>query len=235
MALSTYAELKASVADWLNRADLTSQVADFIALFEADFDADPRTALHRRRICRSTALIDEEYESLPGNYLSIQSIEFEDADLEQGWRLECITPEELANRKQTEDDWREAITADTEVDPAPPKYFAIVGTEIRFFPEPENGESYTALLNVYERLAQLAEEEDTNWCLTIYPQAYLYGSLLQAAPFLKDDARLATWQSLYDLSIQKIQGSDPLPKDPNVIRSDTPPLRQATSSNTFRP
>jgi hypothetical protein len=232
MALSTYAQLKAAVADWLNRDDLTSQVADFIALFEADFDADRRTAQHRRRICRSTATIDSEYETLPVNYLAIQSIEF---DMDPMWRLEHITPEELANRKQTEDDWRDAITADTDIDPAPPKYFAIVGTEIRFFPEPDTGESYTALMNVYERLDQLADETDYNWCLTVYPNAYLYGSLLQAAPFMKDDDRVAVWQGLYDLAIQKIQSSDPLPADPNVIRADTPPLRQATSSATFRP
>jgi len=36
MALTTYTELKASIADWLNRSDLTAAIPDFISLAEAD-------------------------------------------------------------------------------------------------------------------------------------------------------------------------------------------------------
>ena len=36
MALTTYTELKAAIADWLNRSDLTSQIPDFITLAEAE-------------------------------------------------------------------------------------------------------------------------------------------------------------------------------------------------------
>lgn len=232
MALTTYAELVASVADWLNRTDLTSQVPDFIALMEADFDADVRTARHRRRICRSTGEIDSEYETLPANYLAIQSLEIALDD--RSWRLEHITPEEMANRKQAVDDWRDALEDEnSDLTDVPPKYFSIVGTEVRLFPEPET--TYTMLMNVYEKLYALATY-DTNWLLETYPQAYLYGSLLQAAPYLKDDERVPVWQALYDQAIQKIETSDPLPNDPNVIRSDTPPLRQAFSTTTtFRP
>jgi len=42
MALTTYSELKTSIADWLNRSDLTTQIADFIALTEADFNSKLR-------------------------------------------------------------------------------------------------------------------------------------------------------------------------------------------------
>ena len=35
MALTTYTELKASVADWLNRTDLTAAIADFIKIGRA--------------------------------------------------------------------------------------------------------------------------------------------------------------------------------------------------------
>lgn len=234
MALSTFAELKTSIAAWLNRDDLTAQIPDFVALFEADFDADVRTALHRRRICRSEATIENEYESLPANYLAVQSFV---VDGEPVWRLEYVSPEELANRKQTQDAWRTAVELDwtkaAGEGSAPPKYFSIVGTEARFLPVPTA--SYDALLTIYERLAKLTLDADSNWLLATYPQAYLFGSLLQASLFLTGDPRLATWQSLYDLAIQKIQTSDPTPADPNVIRADTPPLRMATSADTFRP
>ncbi len=43
MALSTYAELKTTIANWLNRTDLTSEIAeDFIVLAEADFNSKLR-------------------------------------------------------------------------------------------------------------------------------------------------------------------------------------------------
>ena len=43
MALTTYTELKASLANWLNRSDLTTEIADdFIKLAEADFNSKLR-------------------------------------------------------------------------------------------------------------------------------------------------------------------------------------------------
>ena len=45
MALTTFSGLKSSIADWLNRSDLTTQIADFIALTEADFNAKLRICL----------------------------------------------------------------------------------------------------------------------------------------------------------------------------------------------
>ena len=62
MALSTYAELKASVADWLNRSDLTSAITDFVSLAESQMERDLRTRQmivrgqrhHQYRIQRTT-------------------------------------------------------------------------------------------------------------------------------------------------------------------------------------
>ena len=43
MALSTYTELKASIANFLNRSDLTTEIQDdFIKFTEADFNANFR-------------------------------------------------------------------------------------------------------------------------------------------------------------------------------------------------
>ena len=35
MSITTYSELQQAIADWLERADLTARIPDFIALFEA--------------------------------------------------------------------------------------------------------------------------------------------------------------------------------------------------------
>ena len=60
MALTTFSGLKSSIADWLNRSDLTTQIADFIALTEADFNAKLRI---RQMEQIDTITIDSEPES----------------------------------------------------------------------------------------------------------------------------------------------------------------------------
>ena len=44
----------------------------------------------------------------------------------------------------------------------------------------------------------------TNYC----GNALLYASLLEATPFLKDDARIPTWQTWFDRELQALQGED---------------------------
>ena len=72
MALTTYAELKASIADWLNRDDLTAAIPDFISLAEAEFQRDIR---HRYMIVRSRATIDSRFSATPADWMqSVQLI-----------------------------------------------------------------------------------------------------------------------------------------------------------------
>ena len=44
----------------------------------------------------------------------------------------------------------------------------------------------------------------TNWLLTNYPDAYLYGALLHSAPYLQEDSRIQTWAALYQKAISDI-------------------------------
>jgi hypothetical protein len=34
---------------------------------------------------------------------------------------------------------------------------------------------------------------DPNWLLTLAPDLYLYGALLESAPYIKEDGRIQTW------------------------------------------
>ena len=61
MAITTYAELKSSIANWLNRDDLTAVIPDFIALAEAQIARDIR---HWRQEKRVTTSVNEQYENL---------------------------------------------------------------------------------------------------------------------------------------------------------------------------
>ncbi len=60
----------------------------------------------------------------------------------------------------------------------------------------------------YERPQPLDSSNQTNWFTTYAPQALLYGSLLQAMPFLKNDSRTQMWQQQYDQIIQTLKAED---------------------------
>jgi hypothetical protein len=60
----------------------------------------------------------------------------------------------------------------------------------------------------YERLQPLDSSNQSNWFTTYAPQALLYGSLLQAMPYVKNDERMGMWQQNYDLIIQTLKAED---------------------------
>lgn len=60
----------------------------------------------------------------------------------------------------------------------------------------------------YERPQPLDSSNQTNWFTEYAPQALLYGSLLQAMPFLKNDSRVGVWKALYDESIATLKAED---------------------------
>ena len=185
MSISTYAELKAAVADFLNRDDLDSAVASFIALAEADMG---RSIRHWRMETRSTAEIDTQYSALPADFL--QAIRFYITS-NNTHPLELISQNELLDRKMA--------NLNTS---GMPKFYAITAGEIEVYPVPDG--TYDAELYYYKSIPALSDSNTTNWLLTYYPDAYLYGALIHSAPYLKDDARIQVWVGLYQNAIASI-------------------------------
>ena len=66
MAITTYDELKASIASWLNRDDLTAVIPDFIALAESSINRDLR---HYKMVQRADATLDSRYVQVPEDWL----------------------------------------------------------------------------------------------------------------------------------------------------------------------
>ena len=62
----------------------------------------------------------------------------------------------------------------------------------------------------YERVQPLDVSNQTNWFTQYAPQAILYGSLLQAMPFLKNDDRIPMWQSIYQQAMDILTAEDKL-------------------------
>lgn len=73
-------------------------------------------------------------------------------------------------------------------------------------PTPDVAYNYEVLY--YERSQPLDEANQSNWFTQYAPQALLYGSLLQAMPFLKNDERIPLWKAQYDQVMQVLKAED---------------------------
>ena len=189
MALSTYAELKTSIGDWLNRSDLTSVIPDFISLAEAQIE---RTLRARQMIVRANASYDAQYGAVPSDFLETKSLKLTSTNPQTP--LEFLSIDAL-DQKAAE------YTASGK-----PRFFGIVGGQLRIVPTPDA--TYTTELTYYAKLAKLSSSNTSNWLLASSPDIYLYGSLLQAAPYLQDDARIQTWATLYERALNDLQTAD---------------------------
>lgn len=186
MALDTYANLQVAVADWLNRTDLTTQIVDFIGLAEAEM----KRRLRRTSV-RGTLTISAEAVTIPAGLAQLRSISLVSGSPSQDAPLRMCTPEMLAERKA-----RSAGVAGRPTD------VAIMGNAFVFAPPPDA--TYTANIFYYAQLTPLSVTNTTNTILTEAPDAYLFGALLQAEPFLEHDDRLALWQSKFDNAIEQL-------------------------------
>lgn len=187
VSLDTFANLKTSLATWLHRSDIESQIPDFITLCEAEFNRRLRIRAMEERV---TATLDEEYEALPTDYLEMRALQIAGAN---GRELTFIPPSDFRLR------YRSANT-DT------PIHYTIIGDTIQFGPAPAS--SYEMEMLYYKRIPALSESQTTNWMLTNNPDVYLYGALKAAEPFIVNDPRMPMWKSLYDAAVQSVADED---------------------------
>ena len=62
---------------------------------------------------------------------------------------------------------------------------------------------------LYYQLPPLLDDaNETNWLTENAPEILLYGSLLEATPFLKNDERIPVWQNMYDRAAAMLNGED---------------------------
>ena len=183
MSITTYAELQSAVADFLNRDDLTSVIPTFIALAQASMDRDIR---HWRQEKRVETTLDEQYENFPNDFLEIQEMSLTD-----GTRLEMVSVAFMQERKA------ESIAA------GKPRYFRVTADQFEFYPKPDA--SYGLSMQYYARTPALSATNTSNWILTYAPDAYLYGTLAQAAPYLGEDNRIQIWAALYQNAIEGLR------------------------------
>ena len=191
MALTTYTTLKASIANWLNRSDLTSEIADdFIKLTEADFNSKLRV---RKMIAQTSFTIDSETEALPTGFLQVRDIYILNGNTKVP--LTYTTPSQMDST---------VGTSTTGL----PKSFTILGDTFRFSPKPDA--SYTAFINYYKSFDALSDTTTTNYILQTHPAIYLYGALFHAANFLGgiNPQQVQTWQQMFATAMERLELND---------------------------
>lgn len=188
MAITTYSELKTAVADWLNRSDLTSAIPNFITMAEAQMNRQIR---HRKMVTRATATLDTPYFAVPSDWK--ETIRFQ-LNTNPVTPLVFVTPEQLLEDSQKYNSGNQ------------PMFYTTIGQQFEVLPQPAG--SYEAELLYYANIPSLSDGAPTNWLLTESPDIYLYATLIQSAPYLKEDERTAIWTSLYEKLVEDMRVAD---------------------------
>lgn len=200
MPITTYAELKTAIANWLNRDDLTSVIPDFVTLAEAQMN---RAVRHWRMEKRVETTLDEQYENLPSDFVETLELTLTDGDM-----LTLISTADMQRRK------RDSVVT------GKPKYYRVSSDQFEFYPAPDG--DYTLSLQYYGKTPALSDSNTSNWILENAPDLYLYGCLLQAAPYLGDDNRAQVWGSLYAAALEALEQENMTAKYSGPLKMGVP-------------
>ena len=190
MSISTFAELKTAAANWLDRGDLTDRIPEFIVLAEARFNRVLRIRdMETVSTAISTTAGTREY-SLPTGFVQMREFHLTTDPITP---LSYITPEMMSRI------WAGSTKGKPEV-------FTIIADNVRLGPNPDA--TYTTSMLYYKKITALSAAATTNDMLTNNPDVYLYGTLLEAEPFIMNDQRVTLWLAAFEKAVNDIQNQD---------------------------
>ncbi len=211
MAMSTYAELCTAVASWLHRTDLTAQVPDFVMLAESEINADAHTRLMESD--ETVTITSGAYTiALPDGYIEPIQLEIVISG-QANITLLYQPPHRLLMNVQAGASCR-------------PYFWTVNGGNIEF-PNLSDA-NYTMTFRMVKGF-DLASTL-TNTLIDTYPGIYLFGTLLQAAPYLKDVNMISVWQSRYDRLVAKMKRKEGRDRALTSLITDHP-----SAGNPWRP
>jgi hypothetical protein len=190
----TYASLVTDISSYLERTDTATleKIPTFIMLAEQVISSEIQF-LGNLTVVTSTMNIGEPIIVKPARWRKTVSINLIDNNQRQ--------PVFLRKYEYLRNYWPNATQTDT-----PVYYCDYDYTHWLVAPTPDLAYNYEVLY--YERVQPLDVTNQTNWFTQYAPQAMLYGSLLQAMPFLKNDERIPMWQAQYDKVIATLKTED---------------------------
>lgn len=186
--IAGYTSLQTSVGDWLARSDLTDFIPSFIQNCEERFYRDPlnvgawmESALNiTNDATTGLAAVPTDYLRLKNAYVSGQT----------------QPPLTRVNLEQLYARYPRGGTSSV------PQYISRDGTNFVFGPVPAS--AYTIVGTYYAKpvlLRNFASDAAAHWLIVNAPDLLLYGALLEAEPFLKNDQRVVLWKSAFDLAV----------------------------------
>lgn len=185
MSFSTYSALKSEIADWLNRDDLTSAIPEFIRNAESELRRDPRV---RRQVAK-TFSVDAKEETLPSTFRELDSL-YLAGDNDKFGQIEIV---DAGNLSDDEDDAGGVAGV--------PQRAAIIDQQtIRFAPTPD--QTYDFKMVYKETIPFLSGTQVSNWLLERHQDIYLFASLIQAAPYIRDDQRVQVWRNYVERGLE---------------------------------
>ncbi len=179
----TYSGLVASVGDFLNRADLSAAIADFIILAEADMNRKLRVRLMQAQV---TTSVSAQFATAPSDFagiISMRNAVGQPITVRSSDAINDLTYQQPGNTGDITD-------------------VAVYGGAFQFYPVPPSAQAVT--MTYYQRIPTLSANPTGNWVSLTHPDIYLYGALTAAAPYLQDDARVQVWGALYQNAIDSI-------------------------------
>ena len=189
MALATYSDLKTSIANYLGRSDLTSQIPDFIALAEIRLTRSLRIRQMLKTATASTTAADPTV-GVPSDFLQIRDIHISGNPRTP---ISYLSPSAFSRDARADESGK-------------PVFYTLRSAEFELAPIPDT--AYTLSMLYYSKPTALSDSNTSNVFLANAADALLYGSLLEAEPYLMNDARLQVWSSLYNNAIAALNTSD---------------------------
>lgn len=182
MSFADYTSLKtAVVTDWMHRGDLTSQADDFVDLFESEFNSTMRV---RQMEQQTSIAATAGYILHPTNWL--------------GWKRLTATSGGNTYALEPVSDEAALKLNYGESGGSTPGFYKVTGSKTYLFPE---NSVVTVSATYYEGVAL---SSGTNWLLTAYPVAYLFGSLKQAKLFANEEFP-ERWEAQYLGALDRIR------------------------------
>ena len=187
MALDTYTNLKAAIANYLARTDLTTEIHDFIDIFEAEFNRRLKTQ-EMRLTTTVTTSSTTTFVNLPADFRKLVNISFQSDPRDITFSTEKLLKIQKSGAASQARRPQVVALASGSSSGAP--------LRLQFGPNPDT--AYAFDVDYYASLPALSSSTTTNWLLNDQPAAYLYGSLKHARLFIKDTESRAEIQAEYD-------------------------------------
>ena len=205
----TYAELKAEIALYLNRTDLTARIvywADMAktSIERGQFILDGKSVAVNWNCMkkRQTTSSAEAYITMPSKIKEVRWMKI----------LYDTRYYDLVQKSPEHALTLYPFVAGTGIPTDRPKIYAFLDEQSEILVRPTPDQSYTYDIGFYA-YSDLMTTTDTNWWLTNAWELLMYGALIQAEPYIFNDPRMATWKGLYEEGIMKLAKAEKAASD----------------------